>query len=325
MIGSTDQLGLITVPLEGEVLFVEEPNDQNIDLYTVRVWLTNGMETVVKNVSVKSSFGDPLNTSRIRLRPKFIQSEKEEYISDEDSIGEKVIVEFLGGNINRPIITGRIPHPISSSPFFEGGKQIDSNGEPQCFFSFQGFDILLNAEGSVSLTHRGAPSRNNRKLTPNNDESVITKIDIEKDGSVNIIDSKKQQIRVDTSQEYVNVGTDKAYVKVDLSKEDITIESKKTINIKTDKCYVNAKTLIDIKSPHIVMSSQGCKAEFKGPRYEISTPTFKMLDDTFKTFSFLLQSFALAGWHPATSYVALSDVWSAKLTEFNGKILASKL
>lgn len=321
-----EQLGLITAPCEGEVLFVQEPNEEKIDLYIVRIVLPNGQETVAKNVSVATMFGDPINTSRVRLRPMFVKGEKEEYIfKNEETIGERVIVSFLGGDINRPVITGRLPHTSSESPFYAGKSQEESKGEPQVFFSFQGFDFTIDDKGSLEITHNGAPKRLNRKISKNTDESVVTKITIVEDGSVDIVDSKKQNIHIDTTREFMRVGTEKADINISLKDSDITIQSEKTINVETETCNVKANKMLDIRSPHVIMNSEGVTAEFKGARYEISGPTFKLLEDTSLLLDLLIKNQSTTCFHPAIGFIQNSANTNVLLTKQKLKIDATKL
>lgn len=322
-----DSIDYITVPLEGEVLFVEEPNDTPFDLYTVRTVLPNGQETLVYNVQVKSLLGgDPQNTSRIRLRPMFKKGESDKYILNPDeTIGERVVLEFLGGRFNRPIITGILPHEGSSSPFAPNGKQEDSNGEPKLFFSYQGIDFLIDEKGELTVTHRGPPKRTSGSLTPDTNDGNVTTIKMLEDGSVDVTDSKKQNVRIDTTKEFVYVGTDSASVNISLKEKDVTIKTDKTVNIETETCTVEAKKLLDISAPHVKMDTRGIKAEFKGAQYEITSPTFKLLADTSKMLEDMISGFPGAGYHPAIGTVALNGAYLGFLTEKKAKIDTTKL
>lgn len=319
-------IDVIMCPLEGEVVFVEKQNENQNDLYAVRVVLPDGSEMILRNVPIVSMFGDPLNTSRVRLRPMFVEGEEEEYIlSNKDTIGERVIVQFLGGIKDRPIITARVSHPASESPFYENGKQKEDKGEPQVFFSFQGFDLKINEKGELEIIHNGSPTRSSRKLEKNKDDSNITKITIVDDGSLDIIDSKKQNIHIDTTKQFVFVGTEKDHINISLKDKDITIKTQKTVNVDTETCNVKASKLIDIVSPHIVMDSKGCKAEFKGSQYEISSPTFKLLADTSKMFELFIKNVQYAGFHPAIGFTYLGHPYLAKVIEQKTKIDTTKL
>jgi len=258
-IGNITELDLITVPLDGEVVFVEDDHHEDVDLYAVRVFLTGGSEILLRNVPVASLFGDPQNTSRIRLRPMFVKGEQEKYILDENTIGERVIVQFLGGNRHRPIITGRIPHIASKSPFYdyELKRQKNNDGTPQVFFSCQGFDFTLNDKGDIHIKRRGKPER-------------------------------------------VGGGLSKSI------KEDELVE------IKIEGKYFMAKTQLS-------------KIEVRDGKFEISTPTFKLMDDNLNTLIDLLKNFTLAGFHPALGPVQLGVPYIKKLQELQMKIQGAVL
>jgi len=315
----------ITTPCEGEVLFLEENKPESKkeakqETYKVRVFLPNGSETVVHNVTVATIFGDPLNTSRQRLRPAFLKNETNEVISNQEGLGDRVIVTFLGGNIRRPVVTGLLPHVKSENKLGTKDKT-----EPCLFFSYQGIDVHIDKDGQLKLTHNGAPERNIRDLKENDDKDNITTVKILKDGTFDITDSKKQKVKIDTTKESIYLGTAKSDIVIDLKNEKCDITSNREVNIKTNTCTVDTKKLTEVNSPHIILKTNTSKAEFKGGQWEISSPTFKLLEDIEKLLTTILNNAPQTTFHPAIGFTMLNIPQNTELLKQIGKIKTTRL
>lgn len=311
----------VNVPCEGEVLYLEEENNTNQETYKVRVFLPNGSEIVINNVGVASMFGDPLNTSRIRLRPAFVKNEKQEVLPNNKTIGDRVIVSFLGGNIRRPIITGLLPHVESENKLKDKDKD-----KPSLCFSYNGIDLHIDDEGQLEIIHNGSATRENRKIEENNNKDNITTLKVLNDGTLDIIDSNKQNVRIDTTKENIFIGTNKSSITIDLKNEKVDIKTNKEVNITTESCTVKSSKITEVQSPHIIMDTKkGCKAEFKNSQWEIKTPTFAILKDTESLLQNILQNAPQTTFHPAIGFTLLNVPQNIEITKQISKIKTSRL
>jgi hypothetical protein len=163
--------------LEGEVI---EVNDAPLkDLrdteravgYTILVEFPNGSRTVYRNVIQACMFGGIGDFFQSRLRsssdaggqfnlPKTM-GEAEKTIT---SVGSRVLVQFLAGDMRRPIIVGHLPHParVFDVPNYE-------DNETQAKLSYKGFEITVSATGEVKMTRRGNPTERDRFIEEETD------------------------------------------------------------------------------------------------------------------------------------------------------------
>lgn len=162
------QPGHYQVPylLAGEIIEVNEQpikdkgNDERAVGYTVLVEFPNGSRTIYRNVLQACMFGGIGDFYQSRLRSSSdaggqfkLPTKSSEAGKTISSVGTRVLVQFLGGDVRRPIIVGYMPHPVRAFdvPDFD-------EHDTQSKLSYKGFEVVTNVMGETKFIHRGAPS-----------------------------------------------------------------------------------------------------------------------------------------------------------------------
>lgn len=127
--------------------------------YVVLVEFPNGSTTVYRNVAQCCMFGGIGDFFQPRLRASSDASGQYSFPEETSnasinlaSVGSRVLVAFIGGDIRRPVIVGFLPHPsrVMDVPNFE-------EKETQAKLSYKGFEVTSNSVGETKFTHRGSP------------------------------------------------------------------------------------------------------------------------------------------------------------------------
>jgi uncharacterized protein YxjI len=145
---------------DGEIRNVHDftGEKKNTVTYEILVRLGDGSETFLYDVPAMSAFGGISDFSHTRYRgtaddessgDATLFSSQGRY----NSVGDKVIVAFLSGDMRRPIIVGFYPHP--KRPFDLPDAESD---QPQTKLAYLGMEVDINPAGETLVTHRGAPA-----------------------------------------------------------------------------------------------------------------------------------------------------------------------
>lgn len=147
---------------QGELLQVTEGSGKDgssIVKYDVLVTLTNGSQTVLGGVTMASMFGGIGDTFQARLLTTH-DIQDFDYINDSrdddahrSTTGCRVIIVFLAGHIQFPVITGFLNHP-KGTRYFDNHSDLD----PQFNLTFNGMSWLVNGDGEFEIIHRGPPT-----------------------------------------------------------------------------------------------------------------------------------------------------------------------
>lgn len=145
--------------LEGEIVSVL-PNKSGMKdavRYMVKVELENGSMTYLNNVQESTFLGGMSDYFRRRATATKDDSDSsqakiQEQTQLDATIGERVYVAFVNGNINKPIIIGYCQHPNQTVEFGNA-----SEIKPQAVFQYLGIRIEVDAVGQLRFIHKGAP------------------------------------------------------------------------------------------------------------------------------------------------------------------------
>jgi len=145
----------------GEILAVTEgsgANGASLVQYDVKVTFTNGSEQILNGVQMSSMFGGIGDTFQSRLlTTKDIQEiDPADYYDDDahrSCTGARVIVVFLAGHIQFPVITGFLNHP-KGVRFYKNHESL----KPQSTLLYLGMTFQFGEEGDFQIIHRGAPT-----------------------------------------------------------------------------------------------------------------------------------------------------------------------
>lgn len=210
--GRIDMLGQVT-----KVHYIDDKNNVS-------------KQFVEYDVSVRDAYGGQSTYSNVRLANSLVSGtndydevilESNEYASQgklsEENLyknqnGALVIVSFINGSIDKPYITGIIPHPTH-----QGAKRSDGirkKGE------FRGLEWEINKLGELTLTYNGNKAPDGTPQRPN---SSGTKINIDQTGSLTLSDNKSQTIKIDREAKTIEVSTGDISIKLDGNSDKVTI------------------------------------------------------------------------------------------------------
>jgi hypothetical protein len=152
--------------LTGEIIEVlkdqvKDENDEPIAVaYNVYVNFPNGSKTILHNVIQASLFGGIGDFSQFRLRAskdvKFdVATDSKSAKITSTTVGDKVLIAFVSGDLRRPIIIGCLPHSQRAFdlPDIEGVEL----KQPQGKVAYNGFEFQSNEKGESTFTNRGSP------------------------------------------------------------------------------------------------------------------------------------------------------------------------
>lgn len=143
---------------EGQILEVIEPlNGVGQTMYRCLVEMRNGQYVVLPHVLASSMFGGVADYMQIRSRSAKDSGEDFELSSNNSennsSIGDRVYIAFISGNIKKPIIMGYAQHPNQTQEF-ASQKDLD----PQAVFQYNGVRIKIDDKGQVTIARQGSPT-----------------------------------------------------------------------------------------------------------------------------------------------------------------------
>lgn len=149
----------IPYPVEGEILKVEKRaavGERNIIRYTCRVNMPNGSQMVLPHVETTSGLGGISDYFIMRHRASFDSSDVSDFPTNQNErdamIGERVIIQFVNGNILHPIITSFKQHPNQTPELIGADKK-----DPEAVLQILGIRVEIDEEGSLKFIHKGAP------------------------------------------------------------------------------------------------------------------------------------------------------------------------
>lgn len=145
---------------EGEVLdIINQDGNSTAPFirYICRVELGNGSDAIFKNVESTTLFGGIADYFQIRQRVSKDSGNALKVVnrnSENARIGDRVLISFVGGNIQRPMIVGWLQHP-NQIVEFDGSKAKDL--KPQALLQYLGTRFVWGDKGQFTVIHKGAP------------------------------------------------------------------------------------------------------------------------------------------------------------------------
>ena len=179
-------------------------------------------------------------------------------------IGHEVIVDFLEGDPDRPIITGRVYHAQNPPPYTLPAEKTKSTIKSNSSKGGGGSNEIRfeDKKGSEEIyTHaqkdQNEKVENNMSTSVGNDQSISVghdrKVTTENDETITI--TKGKRVRT------VKVGTDE--VKVETAKRTVTVKSDSTLNVTSGARLVKVDTkgyTLDVKNGHTIKVATGGSA-----------------------------------------------------------------
>ena len=140
-----------------------------------------------KNCVMASSFGSIADFFEAKLRKMETKTTKGASPGPAGQNGAIVLLLCLNGLSDRGVILNSLSHPDRKTTLTDDGPHLE--GE------YNGVHVVVNADGSTSLTFKGATDNDGKIIDPSQGDTVLA---IEKDGSYEIKHSKITQ-RLDKS------------------------------------------------------------------------------------------------------------------------------
>jgi len=267
---------MITVPVDGEIRNANPPTDIfPYYTYDILIQIPQGTKTIVTNAITSTMFGGSFDYLQMRRRASTDSTTPTPPIPgtllDKYTIGDRVVVVFIQGDMRKPLIIGGMPHPRM------GTDLPTEDDKPQARLSYLGMTFDVDPEGAFTITHRGSPA-NGDLAAPAPALHVPTKfstITMKDDGSISLGDAFKQKITITSSSEIL-IGNSLSTIKIGLKTPAITLSAATEINA-TAKLAVSlgagSNTLkLDTVGRSIEMSSTGTFAVSAIQTAEIKAP-----------------------------------------------------
>jgi len=263
---------------EGEILQVQDKiggDKQNLIRYTCLVYFSDGVK-VIPNVRQSSMLGGIADYWRRRATATSDDSASTQALGStsqpglDATVGERVIITFLNGNISNPVITGYLQHPDQA---IEEDLD-DSNPDVNAIFQYLGIRATINSDGELTLTHKGLPTvswvpqgsvagsglanalsaidnvgGNNSPAIVPAPETEVTLFEFLKGGVFRVRDEEGQSITIDRTNKEIlisnnNLGstetiltdlpTDAEYIKFDKGSEELTVSARQNLVLNSD-------------------------------------------------------------------------------------------
>jgi hypothetical protein len=167
------------------------------DVLTIEQFENKGSTSILyRNCVASQGFGGIADYLEYTSRPKTFQTNKG-FPTFGNQDGAVVIIQCLDNVGNKAIVTGFLIHPDRATKI--------TSTEPQLFGEYNGVAIVINPDGSCSLTFNGATDS---KGVPTNSSQGVTQFQIQTDGSyqftnssVTILGSKSGQLTINTTSD----------------------------------------------------------------------------------------------------------------------------
>lgn len=149
----------IPYPVRGEIIKVQESfkNGRKIIRYLCSAEMPNGSRQLIPNVEMVSSFGGIGDYTQRRARSTTDDGNKLPPQTNDEAmahtIGDRVVISFLGGSIQFPVITGFLQHPEQTNEFDKDPVSLD----PQAVLQYLGIRIEVSDTGAIRFIKKGAP------------------------------------------------------------------------------------------------------------------------------------------------------------------------
>jgi hypothetical protein len=173
---------------------------------------------------------------------------------DLQTIGARVLVALINGDMRRPAIVGAAPSPSAINDL----PEVDSK-ESQMTFQFNGMRFEIYPSGKLRVAHLGAPQVQKGGNDPGYKQEVFSFFTMEDDGSWSFIDSEKQTVAADRTNKTIKVSNGDDNIVLDKKTNTLTIEVKGNVNVTAEK-----DATVTTKGSATVSVEQKCKVTSKG-------------------------------------------------------------
>lgn len=212
----------------GQVIKVNYPDDELKSIqkditYDVLVedMFESKEHTILSGCLVLDKFGgaaDYLTYSLRQNKGNILKNIKD--LTESDILGSYVLVLYVHGKSNNPIIIGGIKNPLSK--FNEKRKVPKKDDGHYLKFSFNGIDFSINKDGEVEISYNGPNDPSGKLLDSADSKSVGSFIKIDKKGDMMIAASSTGD--KEKPDNYLNLKKDGTIVITNGDKQILTMD-----------------------------------------------------------------------------------------------------
>lgn len=157
------------------------------DVETIEQFENKGTTTLLyRNCLSSQSFGGIADYVEYTLRPQTYEGDNAPQFNEQD--GAIVLIQCLDNIGSKAIVIGALQHPDRDSNI--------TTTDPQLFGEYNGIQVQVNIDGSTSLIFNGATDSKGDVIDTSQN---ATTFQIQKDGTINILDANGTMISTDTN------------------------------------------------------------------------------------------------------------------------------
>jgi len=194
-------------------------------VYDVMIQRPNGSTEIIPRCRLlQPGFGGGLNNFMEVLQNDPGPTAKDPTVPVDLKRGHMVLVGFISGRKDAPVILGAMPH---TSPVAAGTRPSKGKGT-YLEAEIQGVNFQIDNDGALKVFQS---SPKNDQGVPTN-ASVKTTVHIQKDGSIEISTGAKQKIRIDAQSHHIRIDNGPTYIDMDQDGDKIDVVAK-NVNVGT--------------------------------------------------------------------------------------------
>ena len=157
------------------------------DVETIEQFENKGTTTLLyRNCLSSQSFGGIADYVEYTLRPQTYEGDDAPQFNEQD--GAIVLIQCLDNIGSKAIVIGALQHPDRDSNI--------TTTDPQFFGEYNGIQVQVNIDGSTSLIFNGATDSKGDVIDTSQNSTTFQ---IQKDGTINILDANGTMISTDTN------------------------------------------------------------------------------------------------------------------------------
>jgi hypothetical protein len=134
----------------------------------------------------------------------------------EFGVGDTVLLTFVDGDEERPIIIGALPSRLNKDNAAQQSDGLRILGE------YNGLRWNINDYGELIITYQGG-KRDIVSGTPARSDTGDTQIKIDNTGSFRIIDNEDQEFKIDRVTKKITIDTTKTKIELDKTNDKTTV------------------------------------------------------------------------------------------------------
>lgn len=243
--------------------------------------------TIYKNCINASSFGSIADYTMFKHRvPKNDEFKNRADFNTQN--GSLVLLLCLDGFSEKAIIIGSLSHP-NNKKILDKAKEIHLESE------YNGLNIQIDKDGAFSLTFKGATD-NDGKVKDDKGQSTFK---IEKEGSLELNDTKGDSIRIDKTKQTIAVNSEKDQSFT--TNANLTITSKENTSISAKDFLVKASGSANMQSESAFNIKAGGAVDLKGSSAKITSDGMVMVKGSQITLDADMVSLGGQGGTPAVT------------------------